>query len=156
MRVHGDTSGSESSDEQETTDDRHRLKEVVLEEVAHGPIRGDHPEGVQVHVQNRQPEDQHERRQLGPEGEGRNPKERVSKNVYHQHIHDPGKRQKKDVDPLVSGGDHDDEGGSDDVLDELNEGHFESQKGEEHEDQQNATRQLHVRLLFILSGRGQS
>jgi len=62
MRVHGDASGPESGDEKETTNDRHRLEEVVFKEVAHGPVGRDHPERVQVDVQNRQPQHQHERR----------------------------------------------------------------------------------------------
>ena len=66
VRVHGDATGPESGDEEKATDDGHRLKEVVLQEIAHGPVRRNHPERVQVHVQNRKPQNQHERRQLRP------------------------------------------------------------------------------------------
>ena len=66
MRIHGDASRPESSDQEESSDDRHRLEEVVLEEISHRAVGRNHPKRVQVNVQHRQPEYQHQRRQFCP------------------------------------------------------------------------------------------
>lgn len=70
LLIHRHAAGSESDHKQQTADDRGGLEEVVFEEVVHGLVGGDGPEGVEVDIDNQEPQDQGQRCQLGFEPNG--------------------------------------------------------------------------------------
>lgn len=70
LLVHRHAAGSERHHQQQAADDRGGLEEVVLEEIVHGLVGGDGPEGVKVDVDDQEPQHQGQRRQLGFETDG--------------------------------------------------------------------------------------
>lgn len=68
--IHRHAAGSERHHQQQAADDRGGLEEVVLEEIVHGLVGGDGPEGVKVDIDNQEPQDQGQRCQLGFETDG--------------------------------------------------------------------------------------
>lgn len=58
LLVHGDTTGPQRHHKEQSSDDWHRLEEVVLKEVMHGLVGWDRPEGIEVDVDGKQPDDQ--------------------------------------------------------------------------------------------------
>lgn len=70
LLVHGDAAGPQGHHQEETPDDGHGLEEVVLEEVVHGLVGGDRPEGVEVEVDAEEPDHQGQGGQLGLEAHG--------------------------------------------------------------------------------------
>lgn len=70
LLIHGHSTRPERHHQQQATDDRGGLEEVVLEEVVHGLVGGDGPESVEVDVDGQEPDDEGQRRQLGFEADG--------------------------------------------------------------------------------------
>lgn len=70
LLVHGYAAGAERHHQQQATDDRGGLEEVILEEVVHGLVGGDGPESVEVHVDGKEPHYEGQGRQLGFEADG--------------------------------------------------------------------------------------
>lgn len=70
LLIHRHAAGSERDHQQQAADDRGGLEEVVLEEIVHGLVGGDGPEGVKVDVDDQEPQDQGQRCQLGFETDG--------------------------------------------------------------------------------------
>ncbi|GMR32416.1 hypothetical protein PMAYCL1PPCAC_02611, partial [Pristionchus mayeri] len=62
--IDGDSSRTVRDHEKKTTNDRHRLKEVVLHEVAVETVRGHSPPRVDPQIESEQPDDESEGRQL--------------------------------------------------------------------------------------------
>lgn len=77
LLVHGDAAGPQRHHQQQAADHRGGLEEVVLEEVVHGLVGRDGPEGVEGDVDAQQPGHQRQSRQLGLEA--------------HRHQHDEGR-----------------------------------------------------------------
>lgn len=70
MLVQTNTARTQSNNEQETTNDRHCLEEVVLEEVVKRFVRVYGPEWVADHVHDGENDDQRECAQLGLVADG--------------------------------------------------------------------------------------
>lgn len=70
LLIHRHSAGSQRDHQQQASDDRGGLEEVVLQEIVHGLVGRDGPEGVKVEVDNQEPQDQGQRRQLGFETDG--------------------------------------------------------------------------------------
>lgn len=79
--IHGHSARSKCHHQQQTADDRGGLEEVVLEEVVHGLVGGDGPEGVEVDVDGQKPNDEGQSRQLGFEADGNQDDEGGSNHV---------------------------------------------------------------------------
>lgn len=81
LLVHGDPPGPQSHHQQQAPDHRHGLEEVVLEEVVHGFVWGDGPEGVEGEVDAEQPDHQSESRQLRLKAHGHQDDQRCAHQV---------------------------------------------------------------------------
>lgn len=64
LLVHGDPPRPQGHHQQQAPDHRRGLEEVVLEEVVHGFVWGDSPEGVKGEVDAEQPDHESQSRQL--------------------------------------------------------------------------------------------
>ena len=70
LLVHGHAAGPAGHDQQQSTNHRGGLEEVVLQEVVHGFVGRNVPEGIEGHVDDDQPDDERQSRQLGLEPDG--------------------------------------------------------------------------------------
>lgn len=70
LLIHRHSAGSERHHQQQAANDRGGLEEVVLEEIVHGLVGGNGPEGVEVDVDDQEPQDQGQCCQLGFETDG--------------------------------------------------------------------------------------
>lgn len=70
LLIHGHAAGAQSHHQQQAADDRGRLEEVVFEEIVHGLVGRDGPEGVEVDVDDHEPQDQGQRCKFGFEADG--------------------------------------------------------------------------------------
>lgn len=61
LLIHRHAAGAQSDHQQQAADDGGRLEEVVFEEIVHGLVGGDGPEGVEVDVDDQEPQDQGQR-----------------------------------------------------------------------------------------------
>ena len=68
--VHGHAARTKRHHQQQAADDRGGLEEVVLEEVVHGLVGGDGPEGIEVDVDSQKPNDEGQRREFSFEADG--------------------------------------------------------------------------------------
>lgn len=59
--IHRHSTGSKSHHQQQTTDDRGGLEEVVLKEIVHGLVGRDVPESIEVDIDNHEPQDEGQR-----------------------------------------------------------------------------------------------
>lgn len=59
--IHRHSTRSKSHHQQQTTDDRGGLEEVVLKEIVHGLIGRDVPESIEVDIDNHEPQDEGQR-----------------------------------------------------------------------------------------------
>lgn len=67
LLIHGDSAGAQCNDEEKPSDYRHGLEEIVFEEVVHGLVGWDGPEGIEVDVDAKQPDDESQGSQLSLE-----------------------------------------------------------------------------------------
>lgn len=118
--VHTHSTWAQGHYKQQATDDREGLEEVILHEVSHDAVGGDHPEGVEQEVGDCEPGYKDEGGELG----------------------------------LVADTYTDDEYGSDEELHNAESRQLQAEEGEEHEDDEDTTSQLHVALLLIASQGG--
>lgn len=86
LLVHGDAAGPQGHDQQQAADHRGGLEEVVLEEVVHGFVGRDGPEGVEGEVDAEQPGHQRQSGQLGLEAHRHQHNEGGANQVL-QHLH---------------------------------------------------------------------
>lgn len=70
LLIHRHAARSERHHQQQAANDRGGLEKVVLQEVVHGLVGRDGPEGVEIDVNGQQPEDKGQRRQFGFETNG--------------------------------------------------------------------------------------
>lgn len=70
LLIHGHAAGAQSHHQQQAANDRGRLEEVVFEEIVHGLVGRDGPEGVEVDVDDHEPQDQGQRCKFGFEADG--------------------------------------------------------------------------------------
>lgn len=70
LLIHGDATRTSCYHQEQTSDHRRGLEEVVLEEVMHGPVVRNGPEGIEVDVDDKEPDYQSECSQLRLEPDG--------------------------------------------------------------------------------------
>lgn len=81
LLIHRHAARAESDHQQQASDDRRGLKEVVFQEVVHGFVGRHCPESVEVDVDGQKPHHQRERRQFGLESDGHQDDESRSHHV---------------------------------------------------------------------------
>lgn len=67
LLIHGDSTRTQCNHEEEPSNDRHGLEEIIFEEVVHGLVGWDGPEGIEVDVDAKEPDDQSQGSQLSLE-----------------------------------------------------------------------------------------
>lgn len=55
--IHGDSTRTQCNHKEEASNDRHGLEEIVFEEVVHRLVGWDGPEGIEVDIDAKQPDD---------------------------------------------------------------------------------------------------
>lgn len=57
LLIHGDSTRAQRNHEEKPSNYRHGLEEIIFEEVVHGLVGRDGPEGIEVDVDAKQPDD---------------------------------------------------------------------------------------------------